>query len=102
MATNNGREERKKFTEEFKRSVIEHWLEGGKTAVQVAREFGISPWNLRDWRHRYAPAPKPPGAPVPESPQAMKAEIDRLRKEVARVTLQRDILKKTLGIVSEA
>ena len=102
MAANNGREERKKFTEEFKRSVIEHWLDSGKSAVQVAREFGISPWNLRDWRDRYAPAPKPVDAPVPESPQAMKAEIDRLRKEVARVTLQREILKKTLGIVSEA
>lgn len=102
MAANNGREERKRFTEEFKRSVIEHWLDSGKSAVQVAREFGISPWNLRDWRHRYAPAPKPVDAPVPENPQLMKAEIDRLRKEVARVTLQRDILKKTLGIVSEA
>ena len=66
----------------------------------MARELGISVFNLRDWRFRYAPAMKPVDAPVPESPEAMKAEVCRLRRELARVTAQRDILKKTLGIVS--
>ena len=37
----------------------------------------------------------------PESPEAMQRELQRLRKELARVTSQREILKKTLGIVSE-
>jgi hypothetical protein len=40
-------------------------------------------------------------APLPESPEAMAREIQQLRKELARVTLQRDILKKTMGILSE-
>ena len=88
-------------TEEFKRSVIEHWLSSGKPAHQVAREFGIHPWNLRDWRHRYAPPPKAADDPLPETPEAMRREIAQLRKELARVSTQRDILKKTLGIISE-
>lgn len=100
--TSNGVNERRRYTEEFKRAAVENWLSSGKSALRVARELGISAHNLRDWRYRYAPVPKPAEAPMPESPEAMKAELARLRKELARVTVQRDILKKTLGIVSEA
>jgi hypothetical protein len=39
--------------------------------------------------------------PVPENPQEMKREIQQLRKELARTIHQREILKKTLGIISE-
>jgi transposase-like protein len=87
--------------EEFKRSVVAHWKSSGKTAATVAKEFGINVWNLRDWRHRYAPAPKGAEDPVPESPQEMRREIQQLRKELARTIHQREILKKTLGIISE-
>ena len=92
---------RKPYTEEFKRSVVEHWLESGKSARKVAEEFGIKQWNLRDWRFKFGPASKDPDAPMPESPEALHRELQRLRKELARVTSQREILKKTLGIVSE-
>jgi transposase len=99
--TREGSKPQPRQTEEFKRSVIEHWLSSGKPAHQVAREFGIHPWNLRDWRHRYAPPPKAVDDPVPETPEAMRREIAQLRKELARVSTQRDILKKTLGIIAE-
>ena len=91
----------KYYDEEFKRSVVAHWKSSGKTAVTVAREFGIKPWNLRDWQDRYGPAPKSADDPLPESPQEMKREIQQLRKELARTIHQREILKKTLGIISE-
>lgn len=89
-------------TEEFKRSVVEHWKSSGKTAAVVAKEFGVNVWNLRDWRQRYAPTPKGVDDPMPESPQEMQREIQQLRKELARTIHQREILKKTLGIISEA
>jgi hypothetical protein len=41
-------------------------------------------------------------APMPEKPEELKRELQQLRKELARVTTQRDILKKTMGILSEA
>ena len=91
----------KPYTDEFKRSVVEHWLESGKSVRKVAEEFGVKQWNLRDWRFKFGPAPKGPEDPMPESPEAMQRELQRLRKELARVTSQREILKKTLGIVSE-
>ena len=91
----------KKYTEEFRRSVVDHWCHSGKTAAQVAQEFGVKVWNVRDWHRRYGPTHKPVDAPLPETPEAMAREIQQLRKELARVTTQREILKKTMGILSE-
>jgi transposase-like protein len=91
----------KGYTEEFKRSVVTHWLESGRSARKIAEEFGVKQWNLRDWRFRFGPAPKAPDDPQPETPEGMRTEIRRLRQELARVTTQREILKKSLGIISE-
>ena len=90
-----------KYSEEFKRGVADHWCSSGKTAEQVAREFGVTPTNVYEWRKRYGMTLKPVDAPVPTTPEELKREVQQLRKELARVTMQRDILKKTMGILSE-
>ena len=92
---------RKVYTEEFRRSVVDHLISSGKSVAQVAMEFGIKPWNLRDWKGRYGPTAKPADAALPQSPEALARENRQLRKELARVTMQRDILKKTAAILSE-
>ena len=97
-----GPEPRKLYTEEFKRSVVDHWISSGKPAAIVAKEFGLNIWNLRDWKRRYHSVAKPADAPVPKTPTEMTREIQDLRKELARVTMQRDILKKSMGILSES
>lgn len=91
----------KRHNEEFKRSVVEHWKSSGKSAAAIAREFGVNVWNLRDWRQRYGLAAKGAEEPVSEDPREMKREIQMLREELARTVHQREILKKTLGIISE-
>ncbi len=93
---------RKKYTEEFKRSVIDHWRASGKTTAQIAQEFGVNLWNLRDWKRQYGEVAQPVDGPLPQTPEAMSREIQQLRRELARVTMQRDILKKTMGILSES
>jgi transposase len=97
----DGRKPRQKYTEEFKRSVVDHVLTSGKSILQVAGDFGISHWTVREWKRRHGLEAKPVDAPLPATPQAQEQEIQQLRKELARVTLQRDILKKTMGILSE-
>jgi transposase len=89
------------YTEEFKRSVVDHWCHSDKTAEEVAKDFGVKAWNVRDWRRRYGPTHKPVDAPLPQTPEELRREVQQLRKELARVTTQRDILKKTMGILSE-
>jgi transposase len=100
-ASSGGSRPPKAYMEEFKRSVVDHWCHSGKTAAQVAQEFGVKVWNVRDWRRRYGPTHKPVDAPIPQTAEEMNREIQQLRKELARVTTQRDILKKTMGILSE-
>ncbi len=97
----DGPKGRKRYNEEFKHSVVQHWKSSGKTAVEVAKEFGVNVWNLRDWYRQYGLVPKGVEEPVPDNPQEMRREIQQLRKELARTIHQREILKKTLGIISE-
>jgi len=97
-----GSERRKRYTEEFKRSVIDHWQSSGKAGAEIAKEFGIPLWTLRDWKRKYNEVAKPVDAPVPQTREQMSREIQQLRRELARVTMQRDILKKTMGILSES
>jgi transposase len=102
MKQANGARERKSYTEAFKRSVVDQWKTRGKTAGQIAQEFGVNIWNLRDWNRQYGAVARPLDGPVPKTAEEMKNEIHQLRKELARVTMQRDILKKTMGILSES
>lgn len=92
----------KKYDDQFRRSVVEHWVDSGKTAAIVAKEFGVNIWNLRDWKRRYEPALKPPGGPPPDSVEGLRLQNQALRQQLARVTGQREILKKSLAIISEA
>jgi transposase-like protein len=88
---------RKRFDEAFKRSAVEHWLASGKKARLIAAELGVSVWNLRDWHKRYGPPP-PPAPGVVE----LQEQVRALKAELLRAQQQRDILKKTLGILAEA
>ena len=100
----NGKAKRNVYTEEFRRSVVEHLLTSGKSAAQVGREFGISDNKVRVWKGRYGPQAKPSVQPLPPPPQSreeLAQENQQLRKELVRVTMQRDILKKTMVIFSE-
>ena len=82
---------RKKYTHEFKRSVVDHWQTSGKTGARVAQEFGVNLWNMRGWKHQYGLVAGPVDGPLPQTPEAMAREIQQLRQELTRVRMQRDI-----------
>ena len=86
--------EPKRYEEAFKRQAVEHWMRTGKNGTQIAKELGISYPSLKEWKRRYA------GEAAPQRAD-LEAENRALRAELARVREQRDILKKTLGILSE-
>ena len=93
----------KRYDEEFKSNCVDLLLKSGKPLKPLARELGISGSTLREWRDLYLGRmeqedPRPPGG---ATPREMAEEIRRLRKDMDRVTRQRDILKKALGILSE-
>jgi len=93
----------RKFDDNFKRQAVANWLASGKSAEVIARELGIISNLLYAWRKRFAPEDAcraMPGA-KPNSVAALQAQLDAAHRELARVREQRDILKKTLGILSD-
>ena len=82
--------------------IVELLLKGVKDLKPLARDLGVYPTTLRDWREQYLREQGPPqGTPQGLSPAELSAELRRVRKENETLKRQRDILKKALGILSE-
>jgi transposase len=97
----SGAEPRRKFDESYKRHAVELTLQGGRTVKTVARELGLPPWTLYEWRKLYAPRPGQ-GGPAPQTLEEAEQEIARLRAELLRMREREIVLKKSVGILSEA
>lgn len=87
---------RKTYDNEFKKQAVQLVITSGRPLTQLARELGVSAWNLRDWRERL----QPQLAQQPETLEAMRLRVDQLERDNLQLRQQRDILKQTLGIVS--
>lgn len=95
--------EKRKFTKEYKEEALEHWKSSGRSANTVAEELGIRAALLYRWaRQRSLAAQQGGQAPLKMSGEQMEAEIRRLREENAKLLEQREVLKKSLGILCEA
>ena len=101
-----------RYSEEFKRESYEYWKKSGRSAAKVAAELGIRAPLLYRWQKEYRGAAEHGGPSVlktetPTRPQkiagvdALRAEIRRLSEENAKLLEQREVLKKSLGILSE-
>ena len=93
---------RKKFDKAFKQHAVELWLNSGKRVTEVARELGIDPQRLCTWRSQFnSPARKGDVTGAKPTPDQLESEIARLQRENQYLRERCDILKKTLGILSE-
>lgn len=78
----------KRYPEEFKIEAVKQVSEKGHSVADVANCLGTTTHSLYAWVKRYGPDSSQHQAQSDES-----AEIRRLRKELQRVTEERDILK---------
>lgn len=78
-----------RYTEEFKKDAVSQVTDRGYSVKDVSDRLGISTKSLYDWIKQYS---KPESLRVKETEQVR--ENRRLRAELARVTEERDILKK--------
>lgn len=74
-------------------------MDSNKSAEVIGRELGIDPNRLYAWRKQFAPQIAPTSKPP--SITDLQGSIEELRRENRHLREQRDILKKTLGILSE-
>ncbi|GAL13849.1 mobile element protein [Vibrio astriarenae] len=79
----------KRYTEEFKIQAVEQVTKHGHTLNSAAERLGVSYKSLSDWVKKY-------GMPAEKRQQEddQNAEIRKLKAELKRVTMERDILKE--------
>jgi len=89
------------YTEEFKLETLELLKVSGQSAAQIERDLGITKGLLLKWRDRYQVKAANGAARLePSDLAAAQAEVRQLRRQLAVVEQERDILKKAVGIFS--
>ncbi|ABS15178.1 IS3 family transposase ISXau3 [Brucella sp. NBRC 13694] len=72
------------FSEEFKRDAVRQITERGYPVAEVSQRLGVSQHSLYEWKKKFS------ALNAKDNDEA--EEIRRLKKELARVTEERDIL----------
>ena len=83
---------RKSYTREFKIEAVRLTTEGGVSAAQAARDLEINESTLHNWRRQFRQWGAAPNAGKEALTQA--EEIQRLRRDNAKLREERDFLKK--------
>ena len=89
------------YSDEYKQQALELWRRSGRSAATMAAEMGIRPELLYKWSTDSRKTQGGQAARGARSLDTLEAENRRLREENAKLLEQRDILKKSLGILSE-
>ena len=88
-------QKRKQFSREFKLEAVRLLEQEDRSAAEVARELGVRRNQLYKWKEQLMSQGEAAAFPGQGRPAGDdKAEIERLQRELERVTEERDILKK--------
>lgn len=90
---------RRKFSAEFKENAVRLTQVSDKSIKQLEKELGLSNGQLSHWRRKYFDEGETAFTPEPTSD--LEREVQRLRRENARLKEEQEILKKVLGIFSQ-
>lgn len=89
---------KKRYSAEFKKEAVRLMVLDGLKAAEVSQKLGVGVNQLYKWKQAHlSELEKDAQAKSQASPKEMAAEIDRLRKELARSERINEILKKTVG-----
>ena len=93
---------RRKYDQAFKDEAVQLLLHSGKSIREVSEDLDVEHSNLSRWRREYLERLDREGTGAAGQPKASELEKEnrRLRRELAQVVHQRDILKKAVGICS--
>lgn len=92
--------QRRKFSREFKLEAVRLVRERGVAVAQAARDLDVHENVLRKWVNEFA-ADLGYAFPGHGQMKPEQLEIDRLRREVAKLKAERDILKKSRRLLRE-
>lgn len=87
---------RRSFDREFKLSAVKLVLDSGKSVKTIAAELGISDNTLFNWKKKYLEDAKN-AFPGKGHMKPEQEELRRKDREIARLKMERDILKKAIA-----
>ena len=87
---------RRKFGAEFKREAVRQAMQPSNAVATVAQDLGVHESVLRRWIKELGSWPAGKASERPQKNEQSQ-EIERLKRELARVKMERDIIKKALG-----
>ncbi|WP_164928064.1 IS3 family transposase [Enterobacter cloacae] len=87
----------KRYPEEFKTEAVKQVVDRGYSVSSVATRLDITTHSLYAWIKKYGP-----DSSTNKEQSDAQAEIRRLQKELKRVTDERDIFKKSRGVLRKA
>lgn len=100
MEQGKAKKPRRYFDQQFKIDAVRLATEGSKPVAEVARELGVNRNVLDRWKRTLAKVPATTAFPGNGNLSAEKKEIEELRRELARVKEEREILKKAMAVFS--
>jgi transposase len=91
---------RRSFTPEFKAEAVRLCKVGDRSIGQVAKDLDLTTTALRDWVRRADPGAAS-GSAEGALAAAEREELARLRKQVKRLEMEREILKKAAAFFAK-
>lgn len=92
--------QRKRHSAEFKAKVAVEALKGLKTVQQLAKEYGVHPTQISQWKQRLrAEAPGLFGRGQATAASEQEAEVAALYEKIGRLNMEVDWLKKKVASV---
>lgn len=92
---------RRRYTEEFKKDAARMLIIDGVKARDLSEQLGVKASLLYLWKNKYLEELEVKTPDGGRSPKAMAAEIEDLRKQLAKSQRMNQILKKTVGYFSK-
>ena len=83
----------RRFTQDFKRSLIEQLLSETAIPTELCRRYNISSGQLYTWKRQYAAGKLDP---EPSKEAELAASVRELERLLGKVTLENEFLKKAL------
>ncbi|PKN63139.1 MAG: hypothetical protein CVU57_20970 [Deltaproteobacteria bacterium HGW-Deltaproteobacteria-15] len=96
----NKKQERVKYTKEFKQDAVNLVTKQGYSANEAARRLGVGQSNVSRWV-RELRKDQQDGVEGEVSRKELEAEVKRLRKENQRLQMEREILKKAAAFFAK-
>ena len=91
--------ERRQFTREFKLELVRRLLDGEQSQAQLCEQYDLRRTQLQRWRKQYQ-TKADQAFPGSGNLSPADSELAELRRQLIRVTAERDILKKAIAICS--